>query len=473
MMQATDVDLVERALAGDKDAFGDLVRKHQGLVYGLAYHRVEDFADAQDIAEDVFVKVFRCLGQVENPERFGAWLRTITANECTTWLRRRQHVMSLEEAEMLASHAALAAEKSRQREQRAEILQAVDSLPEKSRLMVTLHYLSGLSCREIGESIGMSANAVAQHLHRARQQLKEMMMAEIEEGYAMNRLPESFTQEVLERVTLCPIVEGKFVTSRGEGDVFGLMMGVGERGTEESLITLWMRRDDLDGVVLGLTPGRSAQMPKGRAFESALQILDAFGIELKQVVLRLSDTGRCRASVDLKQGGTELTLDMRPSDALGLAVRVKAPIYAEEPVVQRGNVGEDDVPAPEEHMDSDAFKTELGAQHQVDLLRDKAFEVGLSLSAEDLVDTVRYRVDEAAGTVRMWIEAIREQEVTLSLKEYEAGVQKLWELARNRHNSGLLRDGKSYKVYYAMLDEDVRVRVMQDEADDRWPASAL
>ena len=89
-----------------------------------------------------------------------------------------------------------------------------------------------------------------------------------------------------------------------------------------------------------------------------------------------------------------------------------------------------------------------------------------------LVDTVRYRVEEAEGTVRMWIEAIPEHEMTLSLKEYESGVQKLWELARNRHNSGLLRDGKSYRVYYSMLDEDARVRVTPDEPDDRWPASA-
>jgi RNA polymerase sigma-70 factor (ECF subfamily) len=167
-----DIDLVQRTLAGDNNAFGDLVRRYQGLVYGLAYHRVGSFADAEDVAQEAFVKAFRSLHQLEQPGHFAAWMKTITANECTTFNRRRQRAMSLEEAEMLPSYPALAEEKSRQREKRAEILHAIDSLPEKSRLVMTLHYLSGLSCAEIGEHLDITANAVAQHLNRARKQLK-------------------------------------------------------------------------------------------------------------------------------------------------------------------------------------------------------------------------------------------------------------------------------------------------------------
>jgi len=169
-------------------------------------------------------------------------------------------------------------------------------------------------------------------------------------------------------------------------------------------------------------------------------------------------------------------VDMRPSDAMGLAVRVKAPIFAEEPVVRQGNVGEDDVPTPEEHIDSDAWKTEMQFWQQLDLLREKAFEIGLS--PEDLVDTIRYRKDETEGTVLMWIEAIPEQVLVFSLKEYGAGVEKLFDLARNRHNSGLVRGGKRYNVYYSLLDEDARIRIVPEAADAQlepkvWPSDVL
>jgi RNA polymerase sigma-70 factor (ECF subfamily) len=166
-MHDTDAKLVEPALAEDRDAFGDLVRRYQGLIYGLVYHRIGNFADAEDIAQDVFVKAFRRLDQLEDPARFASWLRAIAANECTGWFRRHQRAMSLDEMETMRSAGNLAAERSRERERHEEVLGAVESLPEKSRLVITLHYLSGLSCREIGESLQMTPNAVAQHLHRA------------------------------------------------------------------------------------------------------------------------------------------------------------------------------------------------------------------------------------------------------------------------------------------------------------------
>lgn len=465
MVQATDTGLVRRTLAGDKDAFGDLVCRYQGLVYGLAYHRVGNFADAEDVAQDVFVKAFRTLHQLEQPGRFAAWLKTITANECSTWNRRHQLVMSLEEVEIMPSYAALAEEKSRQREKRTEVLQAVDSLPEKSRLVVTLHYLSGLSCAEIGEHLDMSANAVAQHLNRARKQLKEMLMAEIKEDYVTNRLSENFVEEVLERVSMHPILEGEFIVSKGEGDARGLMIGTGESGGCKSLMTLWMRQDDLDAVIGGLTAGRSAETAKGRALDSAVQVLSASGIEIVRVVLRSSAAWRCRADMELKQGSADITLDLRPSDAIGLAVRAKAPIYAEEPVIRDGNVGEDDVPVPEEHMDSKAYAAELGSQHQVDALRDSAFEMGLS--PEEMVDTIRCHVDEAEGVIRLWIETFPDREWILSLEEHRSGVQKLFELAQARDNSGIIRAGKPYKVSYSILGQDARMRIVPDTADPR------
>lgn len=471
MMHATDSELVGLTRAGDKASFGELVRRYQGLIYGLAYHRVGNFADAQDIAQEAFVKAFRSLDQLGQPERFAAWLKTIAANECRMWMRAQRGDVALEDAEELPSHASEAAERWKRHEHQAEIRDAVYTLPEKSRLVVTLHYLSGYSCREIGESLDMPENAVAQHLHRARRKLREMLISEIEEGYAMNRLPESFAQEVLDRVSLCPVVEGKFVTVGNEGDYRGFMMGVGESEPEKSFIIVWMRQDDMNDIVLGTIPGRTSENPKGRALDSALEVMAAFGIELKQVVLRLAGERQCRAGVDLKHGKTEMTLDMRPSDALGLAVRAKSPIYVEEPVVEKGNIGEDDVPTPDEPLDAGAYKTEFGAQGQLEDLRDKALELGLS--PEGWIDTARFRKDEANGTLRIWLEAVPEREVTVDLSEYCVGVEMMFDLARRQGSTGLLHGdaarGWEYrlKFTFSMLDGDVRMRVSPVPIDDQ------
>jgi len=469
-MQATDAELVQLTRTGDTVAFGELIRRYQGLIYGLAYHQVGNFADAQDIAQEAFVKAFRCLDQLEQPERFAPWLKTVTANECKMWLRGRRRAMPLEEAEALPSYASLAAESWRRRERQTEIRQAVDYLPERSRLMITLHYLSGLSHREIGKFLGTPANAVAQHLYRARRQLKEVLTAKIEEDYAMNKLPESFTQDVLERVTLYPIVEGRFMTSKGEGDARGITMAIGEPSPKRPYITFWTREDDLDEIVTGTIPKRTDESAKGRALDSALEMLKAFGIELKRVVLRLSEGRKCRAAVELRRGKTEITLDMRPSDAMGLAVRVSAPIYAEEAVIKVGNVGEDDVSTPNYDMDPTAYNQEFQRLRQHDILTDKAWELGVSV--EDLVDTVRFHKDEAQGVLRMWLEAIPEREVTFDLKEYAPGADIIFDLARRRGSTGLLKGGDPvrgfsihYRYMFSMLDEHARMRIVQEAAE--------
>ncbi|MHB1456307.1 MAG: bifunctional nuclease domain-containing protein [Armatimonadota bacterium] len=461
-MQMTDAELVLLAKSDDKDSFGELVRRYQGLIYGLAYHQIGNFTDAQDIAQDAFVNAFRSLHQLEQPERFVAWLKAITANECKSWLRSHRHHVSLDET--LQDHSSDAM--WRDHECQAEIRQAVDSLPEKNRLVITLHYLSGLSCKEIGEYMGISANTVTQHLYRARYQLKDMLMAKIEEGYTMSKLPDSFANEVLERVELCPIAEGGFITVGNEGDYRGFMMGIGERKPDNRFIEIWMKQDDLNDIILGMNPDRSSENAKGRALDSSIQILELFDIELKRIVLRLADHRKCRAVADFSQRDTRLSIDMRPSDAIGLAVRVKAPILVEEAVVLKGNVGEDDVPVPDYSIDTPAYNIEFEKQRQHEALRDQAFEMGLSI--EDMIDTMRFQIDDEAGVIRMWIEAIPESVRTFDLREYGPGMDMILDLAKRNGTTDLLHgdmvrgwSGRT-RFYYSMLGSDVRIRAVSE-----------
>jgi len=90
-MKHDDVELVSQTLTGNQDAFGKLVRRYQGLVFGLAYHRVKNAQDAEDIAQDAFLSAYINLKQLRKPEKFGSWLRQIATNLCRAYQQRRSY----------------------------------------------------------------------------------------------------------------------------------------------------------------------------------------------------------------------------------------------------------------------------------------------------------------------------------------------------------------------------------------------
>jgi len=88
-MNPTDAELVQQVRQGDQEAFSELMARHQDYVHGLAYHLVENFEDARDLAQDAFVRAYLHLGQLRDPARFGPWLRRITQRVCLDWLGAR------------------------------------------------------------------------------------------------------------------------------------------------------------------------------------------------------------------------------------------------------------------------------------------------------------------------------------------------------------------------------------------------
>jgi RNA polymerase sigma-70 factor (ECF subfamily) len=89
-MKMQDTELVIQALQGDKEAFGKLVDRYQGAVYGLCFHLVGNFADAQDLAQEAFVRAYLDLHQLREPSKFASWLYRVTMNVCKMWLRKRK-----------------------------------------------------------------------------------------------------------------------------------------------------------------------------------------------------------------------------------------------------------------------------------------------------------------------------------------------------------------------------------------------
>jgi RNA polymerase sigma-70 factor, ECF subfamily len=177
--QPTDLDyaVLRRVARGDQAALAELIRRHQGRLYQVAYRLLRDPLETEDALQEVFLKV------VEHAHRFTpqgsvrAWLHRITANHCLNLLRRRhpQESLDQDDAPALAAPGATPLEALEERDLSRRLEQLLEALPENQRRALVLKRFAGLSYQEIGEEMGLSPQAVDGLLKRARQFLKKAL----------------------------------------------------------------------------------------------------------------------------------------------------------------------------------------------------------------------------------------------------------------------------------------------------------
>jgi RNA polymerase sigma-70 factor (ECF subfamily) len=169
-------ELLAACRRGDPEAYEEVVRRTYRHVYTQALRLVGDRQDAEDVAQDAYLRVYRGLAGFRGDAQFETWLYRIVSNAAMSHLRKRRRFGELakdspEEPRELPS-ATLVAEEAVDRD---SLTKALDSLPPSLRVVVILKDVYGLSCREIGDQIGASEGAVKVRLHRARRRLKEML----------------------------------------------------------------------------------------------------------------------------------------------------------------------------------------------------------------------------------------------------------------------------------------------------------
>ncbi|MDE0635569.1 MAG: sigma-70 family RNA polymerase sigma factor [Candidatus Poribacteria bacterium] len=180
-MESTDFELIQRTLSGDQDAFTVLVYRYQKRVHALAWRKTGDFHVAEEITQDTFLRAYKKLGTLKNPNLFAGWLYVIANRLCNTWLKKKAPDMqSLETVPTVQLEEHLYSEyTAKQREEQASekrvdlVKRLLQKLPESERIVVTLHYLAGSSVKEISEFLGVSSNTVKSRLYRARQRLQK------------------------------------------------------------------------------------------------------------------------------------------------------------------------------------------------------------------------------------------------------------------------------------------------------------
>lgn len=217
MAERTDAELVGLTRSSDREAYSALVARYQGHVYGLAYSLAGNWADAQDIAQETFVRAYINLGQLRDPARFAAWLRRVTFSVAMNWLkafrpRLFQHLDGRVDLETLEipDFRPGPPEVVEKRELAEAVQRAIASLPPKYRVPLTMFHLDGLSYQKVADFLDIPLGRVKVLIHRARAKLKDVLpayLAEevvpvVQEVFNEHKLPAEFAQKVLDNVPI-------------------------------------------------------------------------------------------------------------------------------------------------------------------------------------------------------------------------------------------------------------------------------
>jgi RNA polymerase sigma-70 factor (ECF subfamily) len=172
----SDEELVRGARAGSQQDFGELVARYKDAVFGVAFHRLQDFEEARDVTQEAFVKAFQGLGRLRRPAAFANWLYRIAEGTSVDFARRRRDELPLEAATEVAAGSSQSGDGVAE-----QVREALATLPEATRLAVTLHYVNGYSHGEVAEFLGSTAGAVKTRVSRGKARLRGEMAEMVEE----------------------------------------------------------------------------------------------------------------------------------------------------------------------------------------------------------------------------------------------------------------------------------------------------
>jgi RNA polymerase sigma factor (sigma-70 family) len=178
--ETADIDIIKHVLRGDGPAFARLVERYQNLVFTIVHRYVKRREDAEEVAQDVFVKAYRSLADFKGDSKFSTWLYTIATTSSLSWLRKKRVAMqSLDEegafGRVAAIDGGLGAD-GIELKSRAELVnRSLQLLSPEDAQILTLFYKGEQTMEEIGQILGIVPNAAKVRLHRARTRLKEKM----------------------------------------------------------------------------------------------------------------------------------------------------------------------------------------------------------------------------------------------------------------------------------------------------------
>jgi RNA polymerase sigma-70 factor, ECF subfamily len=177
-----DTDLISRAAGGDAAAFQALVERHRSMVYRVAYQFAGNHHDAEDIAQEVFIKVYRSLDRFRQDAQLSSWMYRIVMNACIDHRRRQSPAASAPFGEEAEQKMLNTPEETPDPEERAyagelgvALESAINDLPKGQRIVFVMRHHQGLKLCEIAESLGLAEGTVKRQLHAAVHRLRQAL----------------------------------------------------------------------------------------------------------------------------------------------------------------------------------------------------------------------------------------------------------------------------------------------------------
>lgn len=189
-MHSAELDWLKRAQKGDDLAFSHLVEAYQGPVYNLCYRMLGNAGDAEDAAQETFIRAYKALNRYDPSRKFSTWLLSIASNYCIDQHRRRKlPTFSYDalESPILPDKGMGMEARLMQDEHQEQVNALLENLNPKDKAAVVMRYWYEYSYEEIAESLSMTVSAVKSRLHRARRDLAEIWMVSQEDTKKVER----------------------------------------------------------------------------------------------------------------------------------------------------------------------------------------------------------------------------------------------------------------------------------------------
>ena len=331
-----DGAIVERVLAGDRDAFGILIDRHRDGATRLAMRILRSRADAEDVVQEALLHAFLDLAELRDHDRFVAWLLGIVVNLAKTRLRMRREVPVEDWSGGRAIRGFVWMDvepppdaRQEARELHDLVWNALVELPAEQQETVQLHYVDGLRVWEIAALVGVPAGTVKARLHRARGRLRRALAAEL-------GVPLESGGRREERTMIPVLVDDLIVRVPKEGDVRWITIPGGPPANVGHLRVVLLKERDGDRVLpiwVGVFEGDAialalAGIETARPMSLSLmyRVLGMADIAIERVVVTALRDNIFYAVLTLRIDGQPKEVDARPSDAITLALYAGAPI---------------------------------------------------------------------------------------------------------------------------------------------------
>lgn len=182
-METPDIVIIKRCLSGDKEVFSELVTRYKKLIYNVIYNIINNKEEVYDIAQEVFIRIYKALDKYDPSYKFSTWSVKIATNYCLDVVRKKKiDTMPIDEAIGVSSDIDTPESSYIKKELSERINDELSKLPEKYRLPLIMYHKNGLSYEEMTQVLNEPMSIIKNRLFRARQMLKEKLSNQRKEG---------------------------------------------------------------------------------------------------------------------------------------------------------------------------------------------------------------------------------------------------------------------------------------------------